>query len=200
MTFSEKKIQKRHFNSLRPSVAYKDNYVIIGTGNGLSLTQGINFSEIQIKILSYSFKKMHLKMLSAKWQPFCAGLNVLKTYRAIKCWCCMYFWMKNRLMINARNHFEASKNRSCNFLRSEKQVCILTKGGKMFSLSYYLYLIIFIMERLLIIIFTEQFCITFDTDNIIEADLYEGKRYFISFQSGCYSRAGLHYNIRLLNG
>ena len=29
-----------------------------------------NFSEIWIKILLYSFKRMHLKMSSSKWQPF----------------------------------------------------------------------------------------------------------------------------------
>ena len=32
---------------------------------------GTNFSEIQIKILKFSFKKVHLKMSSAKWRPFC---------------------------------------------------------------------------------------------------------------------------------
>ena len=30
----------------------------------------INFSEILIEILTFSFKKMHLKVLSAKWRPF----------------------------------------------------------------------------------------------------------------------------------
>ena len=38
---------------------------------------GTNFSEIIIKILTFSFKKMHLKMSSAKWRPFCLGLNEL---------------------------------------------------------------------------------------------------------------------------
>ena len=37
---------------------------------------GRNFSEILIKIHIFSSKKMHLKMLSAKWRPFCLGLNV----------------------------------------------------------------------------------------------------------------------------
>ena len=32
---------------------------------------GTNFSEIQIEIQNLSFMKMHLKMLSVKWQPFC---------------------------------------------------------------------------------------------------------------------------------
>ena len=38
---------------------------------------GTNFSEILIEILTFSFKKMHLKVSSAKWGPFCLGLNVL---------------------------------------------------------------------------------------------------------------------------
>ena len=33
-----------------------------------------NFSEISIKILQFSFKKMNLKMSSGKWRPFCPGL------------------------------------------------------------------------------------------------------------------------------
>ena len=36
-----------------------------------------NFSEISIRIQTFSFKKMHLKMWSAKCHPFCLGLNVL---------------------------------------------------------------------------------------------------------------------------
>ena len=38
---------------------------------------GTNFSEISIGIQTFSFKKMHLNMSSAKWRPFCLGLNVL---------------------------------------------------------------------------------------------------------------------------
>ena len=36
-----------------------------------------NFSEILIKILTFSFKKMHFEVSSAKWRPFCVGLNGL---------------------------------------------------------------------------------------------------------------------------
>ena len=36
---------------------------------------GTNFSEILIGIQIFLFNKMHLKMLSAKWRPFCLGLN-----------------------------------------------------------------------------------------------------------------------------
>ena len=72
------------------------NLTIIASDNGLSPDQrqaitwtnagillighlGTNFSKISIKIYSFSFKKMHLKMLSGKWRPSCLGLNVLIT-------------------------------------------------------------------------------------------------------------------------
>ena len=71
-----------------------DKLIIIGSDNGLSpgWRQAIiwtnaeiwsmrplrtNFSEILIKIHTFSFKKMHLRMSSAKCRPFCLGLNVL---------------------------------------------------------------------------------------------------------------------------
>ena len=38
---------------------------------------GTNFSEILIKIHTFSFKKIHLKMASRKWRPFCLGLDEL---------------------------------------------------------------------------------------------------------------------------
>ena len=37
----------------------------------------INFSKILIGILTFSLTKMRLKAPSAKWRPFCFGLNVL---------------------------------------------------------------------------------------------------------------------------
>ena len=58
---------------------------IIWTNAGLLLIGplGTNFSEILIEILTFSFKKMHLKVSSAKQQPFCLGLNALNMH-----WCC----------------------------------------------------------------------------------------------------------------
>ena len=38
---------------------------------------GTNFSGMLIEIYRVSFKKMHLKISSGKWRPFCLGLNVL---------------------------------------------------------------------------------------------------------------------------
>ena len=69
--------------------------IIIGSDNGLSPDRrqaiiwinagilligpwGANFSEILIRIQTFSFKKLHLKTSSAKWRLFCLGLNELK--------------------------------------------------------------------------------------------------------------------------
>ena len=51
--------------------------ILINAGILLIWTLGANVSEISRGIHTFPFKKMHLKMLSAKWQPFCLGLNVL---------------------------------------------------------------------------------------------------------------------------
>ena len=53
---------------------------IIWTNAGILLirTLGTNFSEILSTIHAFSSNKMHLKMSSAKWSPFCLGLNVLR--------------------------------------------------------------------------------------------------------------------------
>ena len=70
------------------------NLTIIGSDNGLSPGRrqtiiwinagillieplGTTFSEILIKIHTFSFKKIHLKTSSGKRRPFCLGLNVL---------------------------------------------------------------------------------------------------------------------------
>ena len=52
---------------------------IIWTNAGILLTGhlGTNFSETLIEFVAFSLKKMSLKVPSAKWRPFCLGLNVL---------------------------------------------------------------------------------------------------------------------------
>ena len=52
---------------------------IIWTNAGILLIGplGTNFNENLFEIHIFSFKKMHLKMSSGKWRPFCLGLNVL---------------------------------------------------------------------------------------------------------------------------
>ena len=61
---------------------------IIWTNAGILLigSLGTNFSEILIGIQTFSFKKMHLKMSSAKWRPSCLGLNVLRAAGCQKIW------------------------------------------------------------------------------------------------------------------
>ena len=39
---------------------------------------GTNFNETSIEIHTFSSKKIHLKLWSWKWRPFCLGLNVLR--------------------------------------------------------------------------------------------------------------------------
>ena len=48
---------------------------IIWTNAGILLIEplGTKFSEILIEIHTFSFKKMHLEISSAKWRPFCPG-------------------------------------------------------------------------------------------------------------------------------
>ena len=61
---------------------------IIWTNDGIPLIRPLetNLSEIRIKIHTFSFKKMHLKMSPRKWRQFCLGLNVLKcTHFIIDC-------------------------------------------------------------------------------------------------------------------
>ena len=91
--------------------------IIIGSDNGLSPGRrqaiiwtnvgilligplGINFSEILIEINTFSFKKMHLKMSSAKWRLFRLGLHVL-TYVIFKSnyWrCCSFKYISNSMV------------------------------------------------------------------------------------------------------
>ena len=52
---------------------------IIWTNVGILLIGPLrtNLSEILIGIQTFSFRKMHLKISSATWRPFCLGLNEL---------------------------------------------------------------------------------------------------------------------------
>ena len=58
---------------------------IIWTSSGILLIGplGSNFSGIAIKIHTFSFKNMHLKMSSGKWRPFRLGLKMLKQHNLI---------------------------------------------------------------------------------------------------------------------
>ena len=80
---------------MRPSDAYmRQKLTIIGSDDGLSPGRrqaiiwtndgillmgplGTNVTEILSKSQMFSFRKMHLKMSSETWRPFCLGLNVV---------------------------------------------------------------------------------------------------------------------------
>ena len=74
---------------------------IIRTNAGTLLIRpsGTNFSEFVVEILIFSFKKMRLKVLSAKSRPFCLGLNELTclvmkpeySYRTVSIKTCLFY-------------------------------------------------------------------------------------------------------------
>ena len=68
--------------SLVQIIAFSPDWrqAIIWTNAGILLFEplGTNFSESLIEIQTLSFKKIHFKMSSGKWRPFCLGLNVLR--------------------------------------------------------------------------------------------------------------------------
>ena len=93
------------------------NLTIIGSDNGLSPGQrqaitwtsfgilligppGTNFNEMLIEIHTFSFKKIHLKMSSAKRRPFCLGLNVLIPNMSIPKLCLnLHIWNHSHMHI-----------------------------------------------------------------------------------------------------
>ena len=111
---------------------------IIGSDNGLSperrqamiwTNAGIlligplrtNFSEIFIGIQTFSFKKMHLKMSSAKLRPFCLGLNVL-THLPLETMAAILSWWSKRLVFWLKFHWSL-------FLRVELTTSIDLDSG-----------------------------------------------------------------------
>ena len=66
--------------------------------NNVNWTLTTNFSEILIGIQTFSFKKMHIKMASAKWRPFCLGLNVLRN-QITRCFRMFNLYKNNRITV-----------------------------------------------------------------------------------------------------
>ena len=64
-------------------LSHRRHQAIIWTNAGILLIGplGTKFSAILIGIQTWSLKKMHFKMSSAKWRPFILGLNVLRIHR-----------------------------------------------------------------------------------------------------------------------
>ena len=53
---------------------------------------GTNFSEILIEIPTFSFKKMCLKVSSAKWRPFCLGPQCVNNTIGLIAWTTCITW------------------------------------------------------------------------------------------------------------
>ena len=75
-----------HICVSKPTIIGSDNGLSPGRRQAITWTNagllligplGTNFSVILIEIYTFSFKKMHLKMSSAKWRLFRLGLNEL---------------------------------------------------------------------------------------------------------------------------
>ena len=101
-----------HICVCKPTIIGSDNGLlpgwcqgIIGTNAGILLTGPLatNFSEILIESHTFSLKKMHFKMPSEKWWPFCLSLNVLRLGE-------VYVWLK--WLINAWGKFHLFKANS----------------------------------------------------------------------------------------
>ena len=108
---------------------------VIGSENGLSSCRhqsiiwcnvgtfsigplGTNFSEILIDTNTFSPRKMHLKMSSRKWRPFCLGLNVL--IDNLPSWIQFYQMRQYKVRANSAS--------------------ILPAAGNIYELSYYLFI------------------------------------------------------------
>ena len=85
---------------------------IIWTNDGILLIGPLetNFSEILFGMQTFSFKKMHLKMSSAKWRPFTLGPNVLIEMTVWYCnlyqvRCVLLLWHVCFLTFHAFDHY-----------------------------------------------------------------------------------------------
>ena len=113
---------------------------IIGSDNGLSpgwrqaiirtsagiLLMGpleINFSEIVIRIQTFPFKKMHLKMAYAKWRPFCLSLNVLINNILHSCITVIMMWHTVK-QSSHKSDGQAMKSKCFCFYKKQARWCI----------------------------------------------------------------------------
>ena len=80
---------------------------------------GTNFDEILIKIHTFSFKKIHLKMSSGKWGPFCLGLNVLRSL-GVEEWA---VWVIQGLYSKARSHVRINGAVCCSVVGRNSILC-----------------------------------------------------------------------------
>ena len=108
---------------------------IIWTNAGILLIRplGTKFSEILFRNQTFSFKKMHLKMSSAKWRPFCLGLNELSP----QSWS-IVFWIRcarcHRFVFR-RYVVSGLHIASCQSSQNNTYLCFYTRHGRL-TMSY----------------------------------------------------------------
>ena len=131
------------------------NLTIIGSVNGLSPGQhqaiiwtnveifltgplGTNFREILIAIHTFSFKKMHLEMLSVKCRPFCLSLNVLILFGYFSVyWWQRVTWQPLRTMVNNVYPWEdGCPHLNIKSIPATWQTCIQNYVQKLLSWEY----------------------------------------------------------------
>ena len=78
---------------------------IIWTNAGIVLIGplGTNLIEMLIEIHTFSSKKIHLKVSSVKWRPFCLGLNALSVHDT-HLWTFVLFLIYTRLYLSDYLH------------------------------------------------------------------------------------------------
>ena len=101
---------------------------IIWTNDGIVLIGplGTTLNEILIEIHTFSFKKMHSKMSSAKWRPFCLGPNVLTIYVNM-CTCKMPHYQK----VQSRKSLDFKK--TCASRKKLNSIIIISAKIRYFS-------------------------------------------------------------------
>ena len=103
---------------------------IIWTNAGILLIGPLrtNFNEILIGLICiqiFSFEKMHLKMSSAKWRPFCFGLNVLKESQEVeRCQMCKYGFIIAKFIYGLYCIEAVYQNRTCPMSLNEWRITL----------------------------------------------------------------------------
>ena len=135
------------------------NWISISSGNGLSPIRrqaitwtnvhllsigplGANFNEILTKIRNFSLKKMHLKISSAKWRPYCPRGDELTTINAtiLASWGCY-----NRqdpgwncsLVPSNKNAYKGMFPHSTTRARGRCQKCCISLCSKVFINNFH---------------------------------------------------------------
>ena len=83
--------------------------------------EGQKFRALKLKKKWTIFKKINLKMSSAKWQPFCPGLNVISGHATKELDCkCAFLWVFNYHNFNKNFFWQITGNVTATWL-SQKQ-------------------------------------------------------------------------------